>query len=307
MTILITEFMDEQAVERLRQQFEVVYKPDAFQKLETCESELKRASALIVRNQTQVTQELLNRAPKLHVVGRLGVGLDNIDLQACEARGIKVIPATGANAHSVAEYVVVTAVSLLRGLPAALQGMQTKGWCRTESSNGREAPGRKLGLVGLGDIGRRVAQLAHGLGFECLGHDPFVKQAPTGVSLMSFDDLLVHADVISIHVPYTSTTASMFNAQVLHRMKAGSILINTSRGGIVDEKALFNALQSGRLGGAAIDVFATEPLQQPSELASLGNVIVTPHISGVTQDSNQRVSGLIADRVAHELNQLSKG
>ena len=307
MTILITEFMDEQAVERLRQQFEVVHKPDAFQRLETCESELKRASALIVRNQTQVTKDLLDRAPKLHVVGRLGVGLDNIDLQACQARGIKVIPATGANAHSVAEYVVVTAVSLLRGLPAAVQGMQTKGWCRAESSNGREAPGRKLGLVGLGDIGTRVVQLAQGLGFECLGHDPYVKQAPAGVSLTSFDDLLAHADVISIHVPYTKTTASMFNAQVLHRMKAGSILINTSRGGIVDEKALFNALQSGRLGGAAIDVFATEPLQQPSELASLGNVIVTPHVSGVTQDSNQRVSGLIADRVAHELNQLSKG
>ena len=307
MVILITEFMDEQAVARLRQQFQVVHKPDAFAQPEQLVDELANADALIVRNQTKVTESLLHLAPRLKLVGRLGVGLDNINLEACKARGIKVIPATGANAHSVAEYVVVSAVALLRRLPAAMQGMQAKGWCRAESSDGREAPGRKLGIVGLGDIGCRVARLAQSFGFECTGHDPFLKQAPTNIELLSFEDLLQTADVISIHVPYLASTASMFNAQVIASMKPGSILVNTSRGGIVDEQALLKALTSGHLGGAAIDVFETEPLPAPTELARLANVIVTPHISGVTQDSNQRVSGLIAERVANELHQLSKG
>ena len=307
MVILITEFMDEQAVARLRQQFQVVHKPDAFAQPEQLVDELANADALIVRNQTKVTESLLHLAPRLKLVGRLGVGLDNINLEACKARGIKVIPATGANAHSVAEYVVVSAVALLRRLPAAMQGMQAKGWCRAESSDGREAPGRKLGIVGLGDIGCRVARLAQSFGFECAGHDPFLKQAPTNIELLSFEDLLQTADVISIHVPYLASTASMFNAKVIASMKPGSILINTSRGGIVDEQALLKALTSGHLGGAAIDVFETEPLPAPTELARLANVIVTPHISGVTQDSNQRVSGLIAERVANELHQLSKG
>lgn len=307
MSILITEFMDEQAVAELRKQFEVVHKPDAFAMPELLVNELADAQALIVRNQTKVTEGLLNLAPRLKLVGRLGVGLDNIDLNACKARGIKVIPATGANAHSVAEYVVVTAVALLRRLPAAMQGMRTKGWCRAESSDGREAPGRKLGIVGLGDIGCRVARLAQGLGFECIGHDPFLKQAPAGVQSLGFEDLIKAADVITIHVPFMASTARLFNAEVLAAMKPGSILINTSRGGIVDEQALLKALQNGHLGGAAIDVFETEPLPEPSPLACLENVITSPHISGVTQDSNQRVSGLIAERIAHELHQLSKG
>ncbi|MGA1323013.1 MAG: hydroxyacid dehydrogenase [Burkholderiaceae bacterium] len=307
MSILITEFMDEQAVAELRAQFKVVHKQDAFAMPELLVHELADAQALIVRNQTKVTEGLLNLAPRLKLVGRLGVGLDNIDLDACKARGIKVIPATGANAYSVAEYVVVTAVALLRRLPAAMQGMRAKGWCRAESSDGREAPGRKLGIVGLGDIGCRVARLAQGLGFECIGHDPFLKQAPAGVQGLSFEGLLKAADVITIHVPYMASTARLFSAEVLAAMKPGSILINTSRGGIVDELALLRSLQSGHLGGAAIDVFETEPLPEPSPLAGLENVIVSPHISGVTQDSNQRVSGLIAERIAHELHQLSKG
>ena len=307
MSILITEFMDQQAVNELRQKFEVIHKPDAFAQPEQLVSELENALALIVRNQTKVTKALLNLAPQLKVVGRLGVGLDNIHLDACKARGIKVIPATGANAHSVAEYVVVAAVSLLRRLPAASQGMRVKGWCRAESSNGQEAPSRRLGIVGLGDIGCRVAQLARGLGFECFGHDPYLKEAPAQIQHLGLDDLLETCDVITIHVPYTQATASMFNAQTITAMRPGSILINTSRGGIVDENALLEALQSGHLAGAAIDVFETEPLPAPTALANLENVIVTPHISGVTQDSNQRVSHVIAQRVAHELDQFLKG
>ncbi len=256
---------------------------------------ISKADGLIVRNLTKVNRELLGLAPNLTAVGRLGVGLDNIDLQACGDRKIRVYPATGANADSVAEYVVTNAIALLRQFPRSHRLMGQQPWPRNACSSGREAPGRLLGLIGFGDIGYRTAKLALALGFRVLAYDPAPKIKHPDVQLADLRTVLTQSDVISLHVPLTEETRHLLSREAIDSLKPGCILINTSRGGIIDEQALFDALQSGQLGGAAIDVFADEPLKATSALTACENVVLTPHIAGVTQDSNQRVSDMIAD------------
>lgn len=234
-------------------------------------------------------------------MGRLGVGLDNIDVEACVSRKISVFPATGANADSVAEYVVVNAIALLRMFPAASRAMAEQPWPRTACSDGREAPGRVLGLVGFGDIGLRTAKLALSHGFRVLAFDLSPRVSHPDVMMVALDAVLTQSDVISLHLPLTDQTRGLIGAERLASMKRGAILINTARGGIVDEAALDAMLQSGHLGGAAIDVFAEEPLNATSRLVNCPNVIITPHIAGVTQDSNQRVGEVIASAVLQHL------
>jgi (S)-sulfolactate dehydrogenase len=236
------------------------------------------------------------------VVGRLGVGLDNIDVPACEARGLPVIPATGANALSVAEYVVGTAMLLLRGAYQSTPAVAAGKWPRTPLSNGREIGGKVLGLIGFGSIGQLTARLATGLGMEVIAFDamldsdhPAYEQA--GVRAAGLEEVMSMSDVLSLHVPLVESTRGLLNAARIAAMKPGAILINTARGGIVDEVALAQALRSGHLGGAAIDVFGAEPLPASPHFEGCPNLVLTPHVAGVTAEANERVSFLIAQKV----------
>ena len=299
--ILVTEFMDEAAVERLAAHAPTLYEPSLADRQDALPAMMAGVRALVVRNRTRVTAALLDAAPDLLCVGRLGVGLDNIDVQACAARGVDVYPATGANNLSVAEYVITAALVLLRRAWFANAAMLAGAWPRTACAGG-ELAGRTLGLVGYGAIARDTAVRARALGTEIVAHDPFVESAE-GVEMLPLDTLLARADVVSLHVPLTDATRHLIGADALAAMKPGAILVNAARGGVVDEAALAAALEAGRLGGAALDVFETEPLTAEAARIFEGvpNLVLTPHVAGVTEESNGRVSRLIADRVIARL------
>jgi (S)-sulfolactate dehydrogenase len=304
--IIITEFMDAPAVEKLAARFDVDYRPALVDDAAALEHAVAGADAWIVRNRTQVRGRALAAARKVRVIGRLGVGLDNIDVDACHARGIEVIPATGANADSVAEYVIAMALVLLRGTYYASGRVADGSWPREPLTKGREAAGKLLGLVGFGSIGRITARKAFALGMRVAAHDPQVGPSDAawsqaGVQPMELDAIVAGSDVVSLHVPLTAETRGLFGERRLRRMKRDAVLVNTSRGGIVDEAALAALLREGHLAGAALDVFAEEPLPAGSALAGAPRLVLTPHIAGVTAESNDRVSHLIADRVAEFL------
>ncbi len=306
MKIVITEFMDERAVEQLAATHDVIYDP----KLVDQPAELLTAAAdchaLIVRNRTQVRGELLAAIKQCKVVGRLGVGLDNIDVRGCEAAGMKVIPATGANALSVAEYVIGSTMLLLRGTYAATDDVIAGRWPRNALSNGRETAGKTLGIIGFGSIGQTTARLARGLGMHVIAYDPVMPAtspvfAELGAISAGLDFVSNTADVISLHVPLVDSTRGLFDAKRIAAMKAGAILINTSRGYIVDAQAVAESLKSGHLGGAALDVFDEEPMKANPMFEGCPGLILTPHISGVTYEGNERVSFMIAEKVLEAL------
>jgi (S)-sulfolactate dehydrogenase len=306
MRVVIAEFMDELAVAALQRRFTTVYDAELADRRGDLLGAVSAADALIVRNRTRVDGALVAAAGRLRVVGRLGVGLDNIDLPACAARGIQVIPATGANALAVAEYVLGAAMVLLRGAYFSTAAVARGDWPRGPLATGRELAGKTLGVIGFGSIGQLTARLARALGMTAIGFDaqipassPFWAEQQT--TPRRFDDLLRDADVVSLHVPLTPATRRLMDADKLALMKRDAILVNTARGGIVDEAAVAAALREGRLGGAALDVFETEPLPGGSPLADCPNLILTPHIAGVTREANVRVSTLIAEKVAAAL------
>jgi (S)-sulfolactate dehydrogenase len=279
--ILISEFITSQALETLRSKHKVIYGPDLYKDRPALIAALQNIDALIVRNLTQVNEEILVGAPNLKVVGRLGVGLENIELPACAKRNIKVVPATGANAESVAEYVVGAAVTLTRGfIPATVSTLKGE-WPRPRFSTYPEFLGKTIGIVGFGSIGRVVAKKANAFGLHCLAYDPML---PAGsieldefsVPLLSLSDLLGKSDAVTLHLPFLPETKNLFNAATLDQMKNGACLINTARGGILDERALAERLRSGRLGGAAIDVFESEPAKDLSHFVGIENLILTP-------------------------------
>jgi (S)-sulfolactate dehydrogenase len=299
--IVITEFMDEAAVAALKARYSVHHDPDLFGKPDELALLVADIPALIVRNQTQVRGALLAGARNLKVVGRLGVGLDNIDMEACAARGIQVFPATGANSLSVVEYVIGTAMTLLRGAYFANAAMLAGEFPKTKLI-GREIAGKRMGLVGFGAIARDAARHAKALGMTVAAYDPYVPaDAPVwqGIEKLELDALLATSDVISIHLPLTPETRGLIGEAAFATMKPDAILINAARGGIIDEAALVVALKGGRLGGAALDVFEQEPLKADGAklFAGTPNLILTPHIAGNTVESNGRVSGLVAERV----------
>ena len=301
--IVISEFMDAPAVESLRARFDVDYRPKLVDDAASLESALPWADGWIVRNRTQVRGRLLEAAANLKVVGRLGAGLDNIDLAVCEARRIEVIPAAGANAESVAEYVITAALILLRGAYSSTRAVEAGTWPRQMLSQGREAAGKTMGLVGMGSIGRLTGRRALAMGMKVIGHDPHVPATDPawkelGTLPYALEELLRASDVVSLHVPLTAGTRGLLSRERLWLMKRDAIVINTARGGIVDEAALATMLREGRLGGAALDVFEREPLAAGSPLTGAPRLLLTPHIAGVTAESNERVSALVAERVA---------
>lgn len=300
--IVITEFMDERAVTQLRVAHEVLYDGKLVDDTPRLLAEAATADALIVRNRTQVRGPLLAALKQCRVIGRLGVGLDNIDVPAAVARSMQVIPATGANALSVAEYVVCTAMLLLRGAYQSTTAVAAGQWPRNALSNGREISGKTLGLLGFGSIGQLTAGLARALGMHVMAHDALMDKnhpafAQHEVQAVGLDTLISSADVLSLHLPLLDSTRDLMDSTRIAAMKRGAVLINTSRGGIVDDMALAGALRSGHLGGAAIDVFDTEPLPAAAHFDACPNLILTPHIAGVTAEANERVSFLIADKV----------
>lgn len=298
--IVITEFMDEAAVTALKARYSVHHDPELFGKPDELAKLVADIPALIVRNQTQVRGDVLAAAKNLKVVGRLGVGLDNIDMEACSARGIQVFPATGANSLSVVEYVIGTAMTLLRGAYFANAAMLAGEFPKTKLI-GREIAGKRMGLVGFGAIARDVARHAKALGMTVAAYDPYAPagDAWQGIEKLELDALLSTSDVISIHLPLTPETRGLIGEAAFAKMKSDAILINAARGGIMDEAALGAALKGGRLGGAALDVFEQEPLKADGAklFAGTPNLILTPHIAGNTVESNGRVSGLVAERV----------
>jgi len=303
--IVITEFMDRDAVARLAAVHETLYDPKLVDDPATLSAALQGVRALVVRNRTQVTAALLDAGTDLACVGRLGVGLDNIDLDACAARDVVVYPATGANDDAVAEYAVTAAATLLRGAFFAGDAMRAGDWPR-QALMGREIAGKTFGVVGFGRIARATVKRAAALGMRCVAFDPHLPSndpAWSEAAAVGLNDLFATADVVSLHTPLTDQTRRMVDAAALARMKPDAILINAARGGVLDEAALVAALRDGRLGGAALDVFETEPLDAAAAAAfqDCPNLILTPHIAGVTEESNIRVSNLIADRVLEHL------
>jgi (S)-sulfolactate dehydrogenase len=303
--IVISEFMDEAAIGASFAGRDVLYDPKLVDEPPRLAAAVAEARALIVRNRTQVRGTLLESARRLEVVGRLGVGLDNIDVAACEARRIAVYPATGANDLSVAEYVITAALLLLRRAWFATGRVAAGEWPRTELM-GRELAGKRLGLVGYGAIARVTGRMARDLGMSVAAFDPLLPAdhaAWRDALRQSLPELLAESDVVSLHVPLTESTRNMIDAAALAGMKRDAILVNAARGGVVDEAALVAALRDGRLGGAALDVFAREPVDAAAGalFAGVPNLVLTPHIAGVTDESNVRVSAVTAEAVARHL------
>jgi len=304
-TVLVSEFMDGSALAFLENRLSVDYAPGLFDDQQTLMQRISAVDALIVRNRTPVTRELLNHAGQLKVVGRLGVGLDNIDLDAAKQANIQVLPATGANAVAVAEYVMSALLHLRRPMTSGFQAMVGGDWPR-EQFIGGEISGKTLGLIGFGQIAQIVAKRAAAFGMRIAYFDPYIDASEhhsVATAVSSLDELLALSDSVSIHVPLTEDTHRLMNSQRLALMKSGAILINTSRGGIVDERALIHHIQTGHLGGAALDVFEHEPLDElkGARFDGIDALILTPHIAGVTHESNRRVSQVTAENVLKAL------
>jgi (S)-sulfolactate dehydrogenase len=305
--IVITEFLEPDAIEVLKKDFRVHWDRELWAKRADLEKLVRTVPALIVRNRTPVDKGLLELAPKLKVVGRLGVGLDNIDVAECERRGIEVCSARGANATSVSEYAIAMAMILLRRRAYLDTHRLVAGeWPREELGRGVELAGKRLGIIGLGSIGSTTARKARALEMRVFASDPYL---PSGhehwniAERLSLEELLETCDVITAHCPLNKETRGMIAGQELARMKKGAVLINSARGGIVDEPACAAALRNGHLGGAALDVFDYEPIKAETGklFAGIPNVILTPHISGVTVEANHRVSFMTVESVARVL------
>ena len=302
--VIITEFMDDRAISRLSEAFETLYEPSLADDPVRLSSLVSDARALVVRNRTRVDSALLSGANRLACIGRLGVGLDNIDVEECRRREITVYPATGANSAAVAEFVITAALVLLRGAWFRSSDVAKGAWPR-ETMIGREIGGKTLGLVGFGGIARETAWRARALGMRIVAADPYLDSdhpAWKTAKRLSIDSVFREADVLSLHVPLTSETRQLANETRLRLMRPGAILINTSRGGVVNEDALAEALVAGRVAGAALDVFEREPLPAGDGMRFQGlNVILTPHIAGLTEESSARVGQLVSQRVLEHL------
>jgi D-3-phosphoglycerate dehydrogenase/(S)-sulfolactate dehydrogenase len=305
MKVVVPEHVDEEAIALLEEHAEVLYDPRLHQDEEALAAALSDAAALIVRNKTFVGPDLLARAPELKVVGRVGVGLDNLDLAALRERRVVATWAPGTNAVSVAEYVMGAILEFARRFAPVSNALHRGTWDR-QGAIGHEIYGTTLGIVGLGDIGTRLAHRAQAFGMKVLATDPAIHEGTLGVQefeaqRVELDELLQASDVVSLHAPLTDGTRDLVNAATLARMKPSAVLVNTARGGLVDEEALADALRNGRLAGAALDVRREEPPGEDDPLRGLPNVILTPHVAGVTRESMRRASLHVANDVLRVL------
>lgn len=265
---------------------------------DTLFAEIADTDALIVRSATKVTPELLDKAPKLRVVGRAGVGVDNIDLEAATKRGVLVMSTPGGNAVSVAEHTFALMLSLARQVPRLDKAIHEGRWEKS-SAAGTEVRGKTLGLIGLGRIGSEVAIRAEAFDMRVLGYDPFISEAAArelNVELVPLETLLAESDFVSLHTALSPATQNLINAAAIDKMKQGARIINAARGELINEADLANALKSGKLAGAAVDVFVDEPPKN-SPLLGLPNVIATPHVAGSTAEAQEEVGTQVAVQV----------
>jgi D-3-phosphoglycerate dehydrogenase len=261
-------------------------------------AELADADGLVVRSATKVTDELLTHAPRVRVVGRAGVGVDNIDLEAATHRGVVVMNTPGGNSTSVAEHALALMLALARSVPQLNAALHAGRWEKSGAA-GAELRGKTLGLVGLGRVGAEVAQRARAFEMRVLAHDPYLspeRAAEWEVQLVPLAELLAQSDFISLHTGLSDATRGMINAQTIAQMKRGARVINTARGELIDEAALAEGLKSGQLAGAGLDVFAVEP-PGDSPLMAMPNVIATPHVAGSTTEAQEEVGVQIAQQV----------
>lgn len=295
MKVLVTDPIADVGVEILRQwaEVDVQLAPTP----EQLQSVIGRYEALIVRSQTKVTPNIIDTADNLLVIARVGVGVDNIDVDAATRRGIVVVNSPEGNIVSTAEHTIAMLLALVRHIPKADSLLHAGGWNR--QLKGFEIRNKTLGVIGLGRVGTEVAQLAKGLRMNVIAYDPMISEARAerlGVRLVELETLLTTSDFITIHVPLNSTTRGLIGRDQLKLVKPTSVIVNCARGGIVDEKALFDALDQGLLAGAAVDVFSQEPAQDNILLKS-DKVIATPHLAASTVESEISASRDIAEQV----------
>jgi D-3-phosphoglycerate dehydrogenase len=295
MKVIVADKISERGVKLLKQQagWNVVLTTK-----DNLNAEIADAEALIVRSATKVTPELMDKAPRLRVVGRAGVGVDNIDLEEATRRGVLVMSTPGGNAVSVAEHTFALLLGLARQVPRLDKAMHEGKW-EKGSAAGTEVRGKTLGLIGLGRIGSEVAVRAEAFDMKVLGYDPFISEAAARelqVELVPLEKLLAESDFISLHTAVSPATQNMIDAKALATMKKGARLVNAARGELIDEAALAEALKSGHLAGAALDVFVEEPPKNAS-LTGLPNVIATPHVAGSTAEAQEEVGTQVAVQV----------
>ena len=300
MKVVVAEKISSSAVDLLREPRWTIVTADQLDgKLA---AQLETADALIVRSAVQVNAELLEHARKLRVIGRAGVGVDNIDLDAATRKGIAVMNTPGANAIAVAEHTLALMLAMARHIGRANELMHAGKW-EKKSLQGTELRGKTVGIVGLGRVGMEVARRARAFGMEVVAHDPFVSTAVAkeqNIRMGKLEEVYADADYLSLHVGLTPQTAGMINAESIKKMKPGVRLVNCARGELIDEAALAQGLKQGRVGGAALDVFTEEPLKN-SPLTAIENVILTPHIAGSTYEAQEAVGYQIAHQVKEYL------
>lgn len=301
MKILITEFMETKSVELLKKNFDVTFDQELSKNHDKLKLLINNFDVLIVRNKTQVNKEILENTSRLKFIGRLGVGLDNIDTEYCKKNNIYVQPATGMNADSVAEFVIHASLSLLKNIPLMHQETLSGNWPRT-SILSRELKGKKLGLLGFGLIAKKVSKLAKIFNSDIVAYDPFVDSSignEFNTKLVSKRELFESSDIISIHLPLSDSTKNLLNYNAFKQMLKKPVIINSSRGSIINEKDLLRAYDEKLISGFALDVYEVEPVQKEflNSLKKSTNCILTPHIAGVTEESNTRVSEFIANAI----------
>jgi D-3-phosphoglycerate dehydrogenase len=295
MKVIVADKISERGVQLLKEQpgWNVVLTTQ-----ETLLGEMAAADALIVRSATKVTADLLERAPNLRAVGRAGVGVDNIDLEAATKRGVLVMSTPGGNAVSVAEHTFALLLALARQVPRLDKAIHEGRWEKS-SAAGTEVRGKTLGLIGLGRIGSEVAVRAEAFDMRVLAYDPYISEAAArevSVELVPLDKLLEESDFVSLHAALSAATQNLINAASIEKMKKGARIINAARGELIDEVALAEALKNGKLAGAALDVFAVEPPKN-SPLVELPNVIGTPHVAGSTTEAQEEVGTQVAVQI----------
>jgi D-3-phosphoglycerate dehydrogenase len=298
--VLIAEKLSPSVLELLGEEFDVQY-VDGTDRTALLNA-VAPAEALLVRSATRVDAEVLGHAPRLKVIARAGVGLDNIDVPAATERGVMVVNAPTSNVVSAAEHAVALLLAVARRIPAADASLRGGAWERS-AFTGVELAGKTVGVIGLGKIGQLVAQRLAAFGTRLIAYDPYVspaRAAQLGIELVGFDDLLSRADIISIHLPKTPETIGMIGADQLAKTKPGVLIVNAARGGLVDEQALAEAVRTGQVGGAALDVFATEPCTA-SPLFELPHVVVTPHLGASTTEAQDRAGVEVARSVQRAL------
>ena len=300
MKILITEFINKNSLDDLNNNFEIKFDEKLWEKEEELLEIIKDYDGLIVRNKTQVNKNILSNAKNLKFIGRLGVGLDNIDTEFCKSKNIHVQPATGMNADSVAEYVISSSMFLIKKIPMFHNGTVNGNWPRTTIKSA-EINGKYIGIVGFGTIGRKVADYSFKNGLNVLAYDPYIKKLDDNeknYKLSSLENVFKDADIISLHLPLTEETKNLINKSSFSKMQKQPIIINTSRGSVVNENDLIDAYDQNLISGFALDVFENEPIKKDlyERITSEMNCILTPHISGVTTESNIRVSNFIVKK-----------